>query len=287
MEQHKSDDRPDYQSRIQAACRFLEERLDEDPPLEEVARAAHFSPFHFHRLFRGITGETVRGYTRRLRLERAAHHLRHGEADILPIALDAGYESHEGFTRAFSARFGVTPSEYRKAKQNTRAPATSTQTPQIDVRIERFPGTTVACARHVGPYADVGEAWKTLMKWGWTRMVFGKARTFGLCHDDPDVTDPTRIRYDACMAVPAKTRVRNKAVELRTVPACSCAVALHEGPYSLLGETYAALFARVALDTVGGRRWRLGDPPSIEQYLNDPRKTKPEDLRTEIWMPVR
>jgi AraC family transcriptional regulator len=284
MEQHN--DHPDYQARIDAACRFLEEHLDNDPPLEDIANAAHFSPFHFHRLFRGLTGETVRGYTRRLRLERAAHHLTHSDKDILAIALDAGYASHEAFTRAFTKRFDATPSAFRQAKQDALAPIRrADQAPPIDVRLERMPPTTIAFARHVGPYTEVGAAWKILMKWGWSRMVFAKARTFGLCHDDPDATDPSRIRYDACMIVPAGTKTKH-GVQLRELPGSTYAVTLHQGPYSLLGETYAALLAHIALHKIDGRARRLRDPPSLEQYLNDPRKTKPEDLRTEIWMPV-
>lgn len=285
MEQ-PNDQQPDYQSRINDACRFLEDRLDEDPTLEDVAKAAHFSPFHFHRLFRGLTGETVRGYTRRLRLERAAHHLIHTDKDILNVALDAGYSSHEAFTRAFTKRFDVTPSAFRAAKQEARAPAAAAHADPITVRFERMPEAEIACVRHVGPYNEVDGAWKTLMKWGWMKLVFGKARTFGLCHDDPDITDPSRIRYDACMIVPANTKTK-RGIERRTLPSTTYAVTLHEGPYALLGETYAALLAHIALHQIDGRSRRLGDPPSLEQYLNDPRKTKPEDLRTEIWMPVR
>lgn len=277
---------PDYLSRIESACRYLEDHLDTDPPLEEVAQSAHFSPFHFHRLFRGLTGETVRGYSRRLRLERAAHHLIHGENDILAIALDAGYASHEAFTRAFTKHLGVTPSGFREQRQGLKPPAASAQAKPIEARIERMDASTIACARHVGPYSEVGGAWKTLMKWGWSKMVFGKARTFGMCFDDPDVTEPARIRYDACMIVPEKSKVKKSNIQLRELPAATYAVTLHEGPYALLGEAYADLFAHIALNKVDGRRWTLGDPPSIEQYLNDPRKTKPEDLRTEIWMPV-
>lgn len=278
---------PDYQARILAACRYLEDRLDDDPPLEDVAKAAHFSPFHFHRLFRGITGETVRGYTRRLRLERAAHHLTHSDRDILTIALDAQYNSHEAFTRAFTKRFNTTPSAFRDAKQDAMPTPTPEESPSITVRIERFPATTIACARHTGPYAEVADAWKKLMKWGWTKMIFGKAKTFGLCHDDPEVTDPARVRYDACMAVAEGTTIKAKhGLTIQNLPECTCAVTEHHGPYTTLGETYAALFAHIANHKIDGRSWRLGDPPSIEQYLNDPRKAKPEDLRTEIWMPV-
>ena len=274
-------------ARIEAVCRTIEDRLAEEPTLDELAASADLSPFHFHRLFRGIVGETVAGYQRRLRLERAAHRIEHGEGDLLTVALDAGYASHEAFTRAFGKRFGQAPSEYRaKVKEETKEEIHGAVPGEdLDVRIESLEPDVVAFVRHVGPYSGVGEAWKALMKWGWSKTLFGSATTFGLCHDDPDVTDPERLRYDACMTVRAGTRVRGK-VALKELPGGTFAVTTHHGDYTSIGRTYAALFARIVTQGVGGKTYRLGDPPSREIYLNDPRKTRPADLITEVWMPV-
>ena len=103
----------EYERRVLRAQQLVEAHLDETLSPTEVARSAGMSLHHFHRVFRGMTGETVMGFTRRLRLERAARSLRDSERDVLPIALDAGYQSHEAFTRAFSEAFGVPPSTYR------------------------------------------------------------------------------------------------------------------------------------------------------------------------------
>ncbi|MEM9379914.1 MAG: AraC family transcriptional regulator [Planctomycetota bacterium] len=270
-------------ARIEAVCRTIEERLAEEPTLDELAASADLSTFHFHRLFRGLVGETVAGYARRLRLERAAYRIEHGEDDLLVVALDAGYGSHEAFTRAFRRQFGVPPSEYRSRVKGEADAAP--EGPELEVRIERVEPQVVACARHVGPYSDVGDAWKALMKWGWRRSLFGRPTTFGLSHDDPDVTEPERLRYDACMVVAPGTTTKGP-VALRDLPGGSFAVTEHAGPYAAIGDTYASLFAHVVSRPIGGRRWTLGDPPAREVYLNDPRRTKPTDLRTEIWMPV-
>ncbi len=286
----------DYQERILRACREIEQRLDEDIPLDELARLAHFSPFHFHRIFRGFTGETVREHARRLRLERAAHRLTRGDDDILTIALDSGYDSHEAFTRAFARRFGEPPSVFRSERRAILAPAPAPGAPDapgnpqqrsqaMEIRIATLPARHVAYVRHVGPYNQVGDAWKALMKWGWSKMMFGKPDTFGLCYDDADVTDASHCRYDACIVVDEKTKPK-APVALQDLPAASFAVATHNGPYDRISETYAALFAAVASREIAGRRWRLGDPPSLEKYLNDPRKTKPEDLVTEVMVHV-
>ncbi len=225
-------------------------------------------------------------FVRRLRLERAAVRMQQGDADLLRIALDAGYQSHEAFTRAFKKRFGMAPSLYRSEKRAMLEDILSRKGAfPVDVRIVDLKPTRVASVRHVGPYEEVGEAWNTLMKWGWPRMFLGKPECFGLCYDDPEVTPAEKIRYDACLEVGPKAREKGE-VRIREIPGGTYAMTVHEGPYAGFADTYAGLFAEVAAGPIEGRQWTLGDAPSIEKYLNDPRKTRPEDLRTELMVRV-
>src|SRR5207253_4223259 len=96
-----------YRQRILIVQLFIEEHLDEELSLDRLARVAHFSPYHFHRLFRALVGETVTEYVRRLRLESAAVALKTTDKTVLQVALDAGYGTHEAFTRAFRQMFGI------------------------------------------------------------------------------------------------------------------------------------------------------------------------------------
>lgn len=82
--------------------------------VDVMARAACFSRRQFHRLMVEVLGETPGSHQRRLRLDRAAWILLTSRATVLEIALENGFENHETFTRAFRARFGVTPSSFRK-----------------------------------------------------------------------------------------------------------------------------------------------------------------------------
>ena len=111
----KEDTRQDYAERIIRVLVHIQQNLDDALPLEDLAAIAHFSPFHFHRVFTGMVGESVKQYVRRLRLERAAMRLKHGERPVTSIAFEAGYETHEAFTRAFRSAFGRSPSEFRAA----------------------------------------------------------------------------------------------------------------------------------------------------------------------------
>lgn len=272
----------DWRERIERARAVIEARLDEKVPLEDLARAAHFSEFHFHRLFRAAVGETVAAHARRLRLERAAYRLVQGDDEVVRVALDAGFESHEGFSRAFKARFGVSPSVFREERREVVG-ARAKEVGVMDIEIRERAACRVAYVRHEGAYGEVGTAWAALMKWCWTKMMFGKPSTFGLCFDDPEVTPAERVRYEACMEIDQKAKVKGE-VRAKEFAGGRYAVAVHEGPFETIGETYAGLCAAVASGAAG--RVRLGDPPSLEVYLTDPRKTKPGELRTEVWMGV-
>src|SRR5262249_28425430 len=109
----KEETSEDYRARMLRVLVHIQQNLDAPLPLEELASIALFSPFHFHRIFRGLIGESVKEHVRRLRLERAAHRLRHTGQQITEIALDAGYQSLESFTRAFHRIFGQSPTEFR------------------------------------------------------------------------------------------------------------------------------------------------------------------------------
>src|SRR3712207_5282185 len=91
----------------------ISDRLDRDVSLETIAARAGWSPFHLHRAFRSVTGETPKQYTLRLRLERAATRLITSREPIVSIAAAAGFRSHAVFTRAFGRHFARTPAKYR------------------------------------------------------------------------------------------------------------------------------------------------------------------------------
>ena len=152
----------------------------------------------------------------------------------------------------------------------------------MNVQIKRLEPVRVAFMRHVGPYGEVGSTWDCLLprlgKEGW---LGGTTLFIGICHDDPAVTPQEKIRYDACVSVDERFAPAGD-IGVQTIPGGEYAVATHFGPYHELGKTYAKLMGEWLPRS--GRTLR--STPCFESYLNDPGSTEPEDLVTDIYVPL-
>lgn len=281
----------DYRERINRVIFHIEAHLGEPLNLEDLAKVAYFSPYHFHRVFAAFTGEKLAGFVRRLRLERAAQHLLHLDASVTEIALGAGYETPSAFTRAFVALFAVTPTEYRQRHEPipllgarllalTTITEDSTMTPEIRT-IDPMP---VLFVRRTGPYYQAaGEAFGVLCQFAGPRGLLGPAsRMIGISHDDPHVAEESRFRYDACVTIDREVKPEGE-VGRKTIAGGKYAVFLHAGAYEGFQKTYDQIFRA----WLPGSGEKLREEPCFEIYLNSPDQVKPEDLRTEIWLPLQ
>jgi len=287
----------DYKRRMLQVLVYIQQHLDEPLALDQLARIACFSPFHFHRVFRGMVGEPVKEYVRRLRLERAAHRLKLSQGSVIDIALGAGYLSHEAFTRSFKSAFGMAPSQFRLARGVEFAEVPSSihygEPPsqrfrtlrrggKMKVEIKTLQPMRVAFMRHTGPYGEVGSVWDRLLTMmGKDGYLGGNPMMLGICHDDPEVTPPAMIRYDACLAVDAAFAPSGE-IGVQTVSGGEYAVTTHIGSYHQLGKTYAEFLGQWLPRS--GRE--LADAPCFEVYLTDPDSTPADELLTDIYAPL-
>lgn len=111
-----------YLDHIQRGVDYIEGRLGQPIAIGAVARESGMSQWHFQRMFKGLTGDTVKDYIRSRRLARALDLLLNTDRKIIDIAADADFDSQESFTRAFKAAFDDTPAHYRKAGQRRPFP---------------------------------------------------------------------------------------------------------------------------------------------------------------------
>lgn len=287
----------DYKRRILQVLRHVQENLDNPLSLEELAARACFSPYHFHRIFKGMVGESVKEYVRRLRLERAAGELRYGSASVIDIALAAGYESHEAFTRSFKEIFGAAPTQFRRIRREQIASASGEHASPakvirhfrvakggetMHVELQQLKPMRVAYLRHIGPYNAVMATWDRLLTiMGKDGYLGGCPMMLGICHDDPEITPPSKIRYDACIEVDDEFQA-HQGIEVQVVEGGEYARTTHTGPYNNLGKTYMEFLGQWLPRS--GRELR--DAPCFEVYMNDPQSTAPEELLTDIYAPL-
>lgn len=274
-----------YHERILRVLVHIQSHLDDALPLDELAGVACFSPFHFHRVFRALTGEGVHEHVRRLKLERAAQRLKLQEQPVTDLAFEAGYESHEAFTRAFHAMFGMSPSDFRNSRQPAPEPA-GYHPPDYGapapVEVTTLPPRQIVFLRHVGPYDQVSATWSRLAMWAGMRGMIGPASLFlGVSWDDPEITPPEKLRYDAAITLSRPVQPEGE-FGVTELAGGEYTTLLHKGPYQNLSASYRLILGGWLPPS--GRELR--DVPCFEHYLNSPQTARPEDLLTVIHVPV-
>lgn len=301
------DSRPEYERRMHRVVAYIDEHLDAPLDLKTLADVAHFSPFHFHRMFSTWMGETLGDYLRRRRVEVAAMRLAaQPRTRILDIALSVGFGSGEAFARAFRHRFACSPTVWREqqvrkqksnpdqAKGNAGQATTVSignhgghlQQPReipMNVRlVERLP-VTVACLRRLGPYdGTILRFWQeTYYPWAARNDLLAQAR-YGISHDDPGITAPGQCRYDACAEVPAGFVPPDEGF-VTTIPGGTYAVGHFSGTVEAIGEAWASLLR----DWLPASGFQLDARPAFEHYPTDARYTPTDgSFECRICVPV-
>jgi len=290
-----------YALAVQRAIDHIAATLDEALDLEALASRACLSTFHFHRVFKGMVGETPLELNRRLRLERAAARLVAGQQSVTQIAFDAGYETHEAFTRAFRGSYSTSPSGFRqRAFPRIEIAATcgvhyhpeggtvpfvprDSGGQHMEVVIEQMPALRVAGVPHTGPYNQISLAFGQLGAIAGPAGLFKQpgAAMIALYHDDPDTVPQDQLRSDAAIVVPDDATLPAGLVEQRLAGG-PYARTLHVGPYETLGDAWARFMG----EWLPASGHRVGAGASYEIYRNDPRTTPKEELRTDLYIPL-
>ena len=271
-----------YAIRLARVAAHIDANLDARLDLEALAAIACFSPYHFHRLYRAVLGETVSETVARLRLHRAAIQLLTTAAPITAIAKAAGYGSAAAFSRAFASGYAATPAAFRRRRDPGARPAAAKQEmPAMNVVIQDRAPMRIACLPHRGPYNQISRAFESLYAWAIPRGLAGPgAMGVALFYDDVRATAPQDLRSEAGITV-GPDAVAGGAVTIREVPGGRHAMLLFKGPYAQIFSVMGELYGWLA--TSGEEP---AHAPQFEVYLNDPHDTAPADLLTEICLPL-
>ncbi len=218
----KSGQTIDYVSRVNRAIDFILANLDRPHRLEDIAHAACFSPFHFHRIFQAVMEETPNQFVKRLRLERALSKMsREPGRSLTEIALDCGFTSSSDFSRSFKQRYGSPPSSFdleawRASNRKGLQELVEGQTDSLHV-VRLAPGEnpdgfavelreleprTVAYIRALDPYEGTGvvDAVERLVAWAEARGL-ADGQWLGYQWDNPEVVALKDCRYDVALEV--------------------------------------------------------------------------------------
>lgn len=235
--------RSEYYARINRVMDYIDHHLEHTLELKDIAAIANFSPFHFHRIFTFLIGETPIDYIQRLRVEKAAMKLQ--QEPLLPItevAYSCGFGSISLLSRTFKRYFGTTPTQFRQkekpvfayngqlfskngqmVRKNLKTDSDSDSDlcsvefknfyfMNANVEIKEMPEMKAVYCRHIGPFHLIGQAYEKVARWAAPRGLYvpNVSKTATVTHDDPTVTDLDKIRQSACIIVTEDVKVEGE-----------------------------------------------------------------------------
>jgi AraC family transcriptional regulator len=303
--------RQEYVARINRVIDHIDAHLGDDLTLTSLADVACFSRFHFHRIFSAMVGETVADYLKRIRLQAAASRLASNLRDpVTDIALACGFSSPSVFARAFRDRFGVSASAWRARGQAASnrgqadrkpgdAPGDGLLHPREhlsddrrnemavqaqSIEVKELPELHVAYIRSIGPYDRVAEAFGKLMRWAGPRglLRFPETKILAVYRDSPEVTEPDKLRSEACITVPEGTKVDGE-VSLMKIPGGKFAV----GRFEISADQFGEAWNTVMGGWLPGSGYQPDDRVCYEMYLNDHEQHPQKKFIIEICEPVK
>lgn len=266
-----------YHARMQRVLAHIDAHPDGDLSLEALADVAAFSKFHFARQFSELFGLSPARYVQLMRVRRASWRLAlHGDTAVTELALDSGFDTPEGFSRAFKRHTGRTPSAFRDdpiLPSHGESPRMPTE---AEVRIVDFPATPVAVLEHGGDPARIWESVRAFIAWRRrTGLPPSVSATFNVFHGED--------RIDLCAAADREIAPNPEGVRAGLIPGGRCAVLRHVGPAEDLRWAGRLLYA----DWLPGSGEEPRDFPLFVQRIRFHPEVPQHEAVTDVFLPLR
>jgi AraC family transcriptional regulator len=282
----------EYRHRINKVITAIIRHPGDDWATPKLAGLAGISAFHFHRIFRALTGETMFAFLQRRRLLRALELIHEGRFTLTEIALECGFDSGSSLSRAFQKHFHCSPSEYRRQHPPLLLPparprAKRKTTTPVEIRRAR-PRTALIVERKglieqnfnqaaAAAFRVLINEIKRVNAWPFIR------ERIGMCPDEASMIPDAEARYQAGFCYEGDVPAMNDEVQRVTIPGGRWAVSLHQDSYETLWQSWNCLYR----DWLPASGLELREATPFEIYLDDPKQVSPEALRTEIWVPIQ
>jgi DNA gyrase inhibitor GyrI/AraC-like DNA-binding protein len=290
-----------YRGRVNRVIDHIKKNLTEPLPIAELARLAHFSPFHFHRIFRSIVGEPLHAFIRRLRLETAVFRMLHSpKATLTTLAQQTGFASSSDFSRAFKQTYGFSPRglsrerllQESKIRQDLLANARygfgklpdGRNPDRFRVRLVDRPARRIAYERVIGSFDPqrLRAGFDLLMAWGRRRRLLPGAQLIGKSPHDPEITPMKKYQFDWCLVVPPGLDGDGE-VSFGEIPANRFAVVHSAGDIHKEERAWMYLFYA----WLPGSGYQPADDPLMEVYRRHPHEIGWDTFDIDCCLPVR
>lgn len=301
-----------YTGRINKVLDYIDKNIEEDLNLEKLSSVSCFSPFHFHRIFSSMMGETLNAYIKRIRAEKASMIIsQNPEISMTEAALKCGYTSSSAFSRAFKERFGVSPTDFQAdaLDKNSKFRQTYSKICEADEKfplyfcnelkmerinkmnikpiseeIREMPDLNVAYIRQIGTYRNLDSTFEKLFTWAGPRglLRFPETKVLGIYHDDPNITDEDKLRASVCITVPENTKTEGEFGTM-VIPGGKFACLKFEIPKEQFQDVWNYVMGKWLPES----GYEPDDRMCYELYLNNYREHPEKKFIFEICLPVK
>lgn len=300
----QSEIQTDYNIRINRVFEYIDNNLDADLSLAIISDIACFSPFHFHRVFKAITGETLNEYITRRRIEKAALELLHKTVAVSEVGLKYGFADNSSFTRAFRKFYGVSPTTFIKQNPNRfskirQLNSKNGQTyPDNDqyicalnnlknwiqmnakIEIREIQQMELVCVPAIG-HNNIAAAYEKLMRWAAPLgLLNANTKMLTVYHDSFKVTEADKVRAEACMVLNQSVKATGE-VKLNTIARGKCIVGSFEIVLDDFEKAWTGLF--VWMNENG---YKKADRNLFELYHNNFNDHPEKKAIVDFYVPV-
>lgn len=277
----------DYRTRINRVFEFIDENLESDLSLGAISEIAFFSPFHFHRVFKFVTGETLNEYVIRRRIEKSVLDLLHKNITTTEIAHKFGFSDNSSFSRAFKKYYGISPTEFKKQNPNKFSKIRQLESkigqeyPDYEkyiciinnlknwikmnakIEIKEMPKMDLAYVSSIGPQ-NLEKSYEKLIRWATPQVLMNEqTKPVTIYHDSFKVTEHDKVRMSACLLLNKPVKTEGE-VGLTTIEAGKFIVGSFEIGLNEFEKSWTGLF--VWMNENG---YKKADREPFEIYYNN------------------
>jgi AraC family transcriptional regulator len=293
-------------TRICDAIYYVEENLEHKLTLENVAKKAYFSPFHFHRLFKAVTKETLHHFINRKRIEKAASFLIHQkEKTITEVSEITGFLNLSSFSKSFKKFYGISPNEFKEISihQFSKIGKTDSKKGQPKIIFEQYicninnalnwlqmktkpeikktPRLDLAYIPYKGKIEAIGSVYNKLVKWAKPKGFINEhTRMVTIYHDSPKITDPNNIRMSACLVIDDSVEM-DETLNFRVLSPTKCIVSRFEITPFQFQQAWEASFVWMSENG-----YKKADKDPFEIYYNNAAEHPENKFIVDLCIPV-